>query len=272
MAAIEEKIKSLQHKKDIAAIQVRTLGSFEVVRGGEVISGKDWGRDKTVQLFQFLVTARHRRGLHKEQIVDRIWEDIDQKAADQNFKVALHGINKVLEPNRKSRTEAKYVIRQGLTYQLNIDDIWIDSEALEQFVALGNQTLSEHPDLAIQAYQEALALHEGIYLPNRLYEDWSSEERERLQVLTLGAFVTLGELLIEENPMESIRLTQQALLIDHAWEDAYRVQMQAYIQKGNRPMAIKAFQKCKQVLEEEFGIEPLPETKRLLQFITGIKA
>ena len=270
MESIETQISALLTKQKTAAIQVQTLGNFQVHRDGVLISSKDWGRDKTIQLFQFMVTARHRRALHKEQIVDRLWEDIDAKGAAQNFKVALHGINKVLEPNRKSRTEAKYILRQGLSYQLNFDEIWIDADALDQFIALGNQALTTKPELAKTIYREALILHHGVYLPERLYEDWSSEERERLQVLTLGAFVTLGELLLEENPIESIRLAQEALLIDHAWEDAYRVQMQAYLNKGNRPMVIKTYQKCKSVLDEEFGIEPLPETQKLLEKIKGI--
>lgn len=269
MKSIEQQIKDLIARKAAAALHIQTLGTFQVWREGTLLVAKDWGRDKTVQLFQFLVTARHRRGLHKEQIIDRIWEEADGKTGDQTFKVALHGVNKTLEPNRKSRTEARYILRQGVTYQLNLDEIWIDVDALEQFVALGNQALNTNPKLAEQAYREAIELHHGVYLPNRLYEDWSSEERERLQVLALGAMITLGELLIEENPMESVRLAQMALLIDAAWEDAYRIQMAAYFQKGNRPMAIKSYQHCVEVLEEEFGIEPLPETQALMRKIKG---
>ena len=123
--------------------------------------------------------------------------------------------------------------------------------------------------MAEEAYREAIDLHHGIYLPNRLYEDWSSEERERLQVLTLGAIITLAELELTQNPMESVRLASQAIQIDAAWEDAYRVQMQAYLNKGNRPMAIKTYRNCVKVLEEEFGIEPLPETQRLFREIQG---
>ena len=271
MREIENKIVDLIAKKKNAELHVQTLGNFQVWREDEKISSKEWGRDKTIQLFQFLVTARHRHGLHKEQIVDRLWEEVSGKAAAQNFKVALHGINKCLEPNRESRTEPRYILRQGVTYQLNTEEIWIDADALEKFIALGNQALTDHPHLAIKAYQEAVNLYQGTYLPNRLYEDWSSEERERLQILSLGAMITLGELLVETNPLESIRLAQQALLIDHAWEDAYRVEMEAYLQKGNRPMAIKTYQTCEKVLEEEFGIEPLPETQQLLKKIKGIK-
>ncbi len=278
MESIESQIQALIEQREKAAVRVQTLGSFQVWRPDESgraqvpIAPKEWGRDISTQLFQFLVTARHRRGLHKEQIIDRIWgESVGDKTGQQHFKVALHGLNKALEPQRKSRTEAKFILRQGVTYQLQLDAIWIDADALEHFIALGNQALPNHPELARQAYREAIELHHGVYLPNRLYEDWSSEERERLQVLTLGATISLGELLLRENPMESIRLAQQALLIDKAWEDAYRIQMEAYFLKGNRPMAIKTYQQCQKVLDEEFGIDPLPETRRLLERIRGVK-
>ena len=268
--SIAEQITQLKEKRATAAVQVQTLGNFQVWVNGERVHPKDWGRDKTEQLFQFLITARHRRGLQREQIIDRLWEDLDGKGGEQVFKVAMHGINKVLEPFRESRAEARFIIRQGLTYQLGVEEMWIDADAMEQYIALGNQYFAENPASAKSAYQEAINLHHGTYLPNRLYEDWSSDERERLQVLTLGTIITLGELLIDENPLESIRLAQQALLLDATWEDAYRLEMQAYLKKGNRPMAIKTYQQCEKILDEEFGIEPLPETQHLMKTILKV--
>lgn len=267
MISFSEQIEVIVTQQNEAHIHVFTLGNFKIHRHAESVPAKEWGRDITTQLFQFLVTARHRNGLHKEQIVDRIWEDMDSKSGEQNFKVALHGINKVLEPQRKSRAEPKYIIRQGVTYQLDTDNIWIDGDAMERYIAIGNRAMGDDTDAAIKAYGLAIDLHKGVYLPNRLFIDWSSDERERLQVLVLGAIVNLSELLLESNPMESIRLAQKALLIDSAWEDAYRIQMQAYYKRGNRPMAIKTYNKCVQILDEEFGIDPLPETKQLLSLI-----
>ncbi len=268
MIAIEDQIAELRTWRDRVSLRVQTLGNFQLWRDDQAIGSKEWGRDVSQQLFQFLVTNRHRHALHKEQIIDRIW--VDGKTGQQNFKVAHHGVTKVLEPDRKSRTESQYIIRQGLTYQLRFDNIWIDVEALDQFVALGNQALLHDPGLAQQAYREAINLYQGVYLPNRLYEDWSSEERERIQLIALGAIISLSELLVKDNPMESIRLTQQALQIDSTWEDAYRIQMEAYFAKGNRPMAIKTYQQCQKVLDQEFGIEPLPETQQLYRKIRGV--
>jgi DNA-binding SARP family transcriptional activator len=267
MLEFESQLEAIRTKRASASISVQTLGGFDVSRDGVGVSPKAWGRDKTVQLFQYFVTARHRKAQHKEQIMDRLWED---DADDQSFKVALHGINKVLEPTRKSHSDARYIARQGLTYQLNRAEIWVDADAMEDYIALGNQCFAAHPALAHAAYREAIALHKGVYLPDRIYEDWSCDERERLQVLALGAIITLSELLLDENPMESIRLSQQALLIDAAWEDAYRIQMEAWLRKGNRPMAIKTYQQCEKVLMEEMGIGPLPETKQLYKKITSL--
>lgn len=262
-------VEALAQKKTEALLQVYTLGGFEVCRQGVPIGTKAWGRDKTLQLFQYFITARRRKAQHKEQIMDRLWEE-DGSAGDQNFKVALHGVNKVLEPDKKSHGEARFIARQGQTYQLSMQEIWIDADAFEACVALGNRHLHSDPPAAIAAYTAAIDFYKGSYLPERIYEDWSCDERERLQVLALGAMISLSELLLVENAAESIRLSQQALLLDPTWEDAYRIQMQAWLQKGNRPMAIKTYHACERVLEEEMGIPPLPETKKLMKEIMAL--
>lgn len=269
MESFEHQLQILLDKQQTVPIKVQTLGNFHVWKNGQLLTPKDWGRDKAVQLFQFFVTSRHRNALHKEQITDRLWEE-DGEKGDQTFKVALHGLNKALEPEKKSHAEARYISRIGLAYQLNTNDIWIDSDIFEKCIAIGNRVLTEQPRLAQMAYRHAITLYQGIYLPDRIYEDWSCDERERLQVLALGTFTTLGELILNDNPLESIRLSQQALLIDAAWEDAYRIQIEAYFLKGNRPMAIKTYQQCEKVLEDEMGISPLPETKKLFKKIMAV--
>ena len=266
MSDYQHQLQELHNFKTNANIRIETLGNFCTYRNQIKIDNKDWGRDKTIQLLQYLISNRQRNALHKEKIMDNLWDDWN----DRDFKVALHGINKVLEPDRPSRTEPVYIIRQGVSYQIDLDKVWIDVEILEKYIIIGNSTLQSDLSLAKEAYLEAIKLYKGTYLPNRIYEDWSSEEREKSQLLILGAYITLAEILLEENPLESIRLAQHALNIDATWEDAYRIQMRAYIKKGNRPQAIKTYMKCEVVLEEEYGISPLPETKKLLQEIEAI--
>lgn len=260
------KLQELTSFKESAPIRIQTLGQFTVWRNNEKIDAKHWGRDKTIQLLQYLISNRRRHSLHKEKIMDHLWEDGD----DRDFKVALHGVNKALEPNRPSRTEASYIIRQGVSYHLNLEKIWIDVEVLEKYIIIGNEYFGTDNKIAKKAFKLAIELYDGIYLPNRIYEDWSSEEREKIQLLVLGAYIALAEILLKENPLESIRLAQFAISIDPTWEDAYRLQMHAYLAKGNRPQAIKAYKNCVSILDKEYGIEPLPETKKLIREIEEI--
>lgn len=251
-----------------AALCIQTLGGFQVWRDGVEITPAAWGREKALHLFQFFITMRRRATyLHKEQLVDRLWPQLDPEEGDRDFKVALHAIHKVLEPERRPRAEPRFIHRQGLSYGLDLEAIWIDADALEDLMVAGNQALPTDPDAAISHYRRALALYKGDYLPDRRYEDWSSAERERLQVLALGLMTTLADLLVEHTPLESIRLAQRVLAIDPVWEAAYRTQMQAYLTQGNRPLALRTYEQCVEILEREFGVEPLPETRSLYERI-----
>jgi len=253
----------LNEAKNLAELKVFTLGRFSLELNGEKIQD-NWGRDKAIQLFQFFITSRNRTALHKEQIMDRLW---DGDGSDQVFKVALHGVNKVLEPKKTGRGNSKFIQRQGSTYKLNMEKVWLDSAAMESFLEIGNQSFGENKDLAITAFQQAVVLYEGSFLPNRIYVDWASTERERLQMLALSGYLSLAELQLEQQPNESIRLSEKALNIDQTWEEAYRIQMMAHMIKGNRPQVIKTYQRCKEILEKEFGIAPLPATKQLYNTI-----
>lgn len=258
-------IQNILEKKNTAELYIETLGLFQVELNKDVIANSEWKRDAAVQLFQFFITTRNERALHKASIMDRLWGDMNEKSASRNFKAALHNLTKAIEPNRATTDEPKFIIRQGLTYRLDTSKVWLDIDALDEFIILGNQYLNDDPEIAAQAYQEAVTIYKGIYLPNRIYEDWCADERERIQVLVLGAMMSLAKLRLESNPNETIRLAKQALHIDPTWEEAYRLQMLAYMEEGNRPLAVKTYRKCEQILKKEFDIPPLPETRKVYE-------
>lgn len=256
-----------------AAIQtvplvVQTLGAFRVWRAGRPVDDGAWGRDKAVQLFQYLVTARRKR-LDKEQIVDALWPDLDAAAGDRDFKVALNAVQRALEPERAARAEPRFVRRWGAAYGLDLADVWVDAEALEGHVAAGNRALDADRTAAVGHYEAAAALYAGDYLPERRYDDWASVEQERLQVLAFGAMTTLAELLLASNPLESLRLAGNVLAADPVWEDAWRVEMRAHAARGNRALAIRAWERCVAALDRELGIAPLPETRAVYMSITN---
>lgn len=259
-------IKSTQNKLNTASVVIHNLGKFEVYVEGNKVSPKEWKRDKSLQLLQYMIIACYNKALHKEQIIDRLWED---EMDDKSFKVALHGITKVLEPNKKTHADSTFIERNGHTYRLLDEDIWIESVAFESLVNQGIALLDTQTLEAKEILRHGIDLYSGSYLPDRIFEDWSADERERLQLLYVNACMALSELVLEENPSETIQLCQKVLLQDFTWEDAYRIQMEAFYLKGNRPMAIKTYQLCEKVLWDEMAIKPLPQTKKVYQKILG---
>jgi two-component SAPR family response regulator len=259
-----------------APLRVQTLGAFHAWRNGapgaagpgSEIAPAEWGRDKALQLFQFLLTVRGRY-LHKEQIVDRLWPEQGWEQSDRDFRVALNAVYKALEPGRKPRAKSRFVRRRGGAYGLDMGQVYLDADAFEAHVSGGNEALPGDEDAAIEHYRAAVDLYGGDYLPERRYADWASVEQERLQVLALGTMTALAGLLAGTTPLESIRLTQRVLAQDPVWEDAYRAQMRAYASQGNRPLAMRTYAQCVDVLDREFGVEPLPETVSLYQRIVN---
>lgn len=252
-------------------IYVETLGGFRVFRYGEEIPSSQWQREKALHLFQYLITVRNNTARqHKERIVEQLWPDLDTKRSDRDFKVALNAVYKALEPERKARTESRYIKRSDLAYEIDLEQVRLDVVEFEALIERGNQQLAESQRQSVHSFRKALSFYKGDYLPERRYEDWAYSERERLQVLALNLMTTLARLVLAEHPLESIHLTQRVLTIDPIWEDAYRIQMRAYMRRGNRPMAIRTYQQCVETLRDELAIEPLPETTQLYcDIITG---
>jgi DNA-binding SARP family transcriptional activator len=248
-------------------LRVQTLGQFRVWRGDDPVAEHEWQREKARHLFQLLLIHRGRL-LQREQIVEQLWPQLDPQAAENHFKVALNALQHVLEPDRPPRAPAFFVQRQGTAYRLNpTAAIELDITTFERLISEAAQMAGTQPQPASELYRQALDLYTGDFLPDCLYEDWTSAERERLQVLALGTMTTLAELSVERCPLESLRLTQRVLTIDPIWEDAYRIQMRAFLVQGNRPLALRTYERCVEVLEREFGVEPLPETRELYEEI-----
>jgi LuxR family maltose regulon positive regulatory protein len=249
-------------------LSVRTLGHFRVWRqDGTEITISDWGREKARTLCQYLVTRR-RVLTPKERMAFDLWPDLDGRRADRDFRVALNALMRALEPHRQPRADSGFIQRQGTAYGL-VPALWdVDADRFVELVKSGARAESRDPDLAVGSYRAAVDLYHGDYLPDALYQDWASGEREHLLTLFLSSASRLAELLLESrDDQEAIALAETVLSRDPCWEEAYRVLMRAYERRGNRPQAIRVYQRCETALREELGLAPMPETIKLYRQI-----
>ncbi len=254
------------------SLRIQTLGMFRVWLDGTLLPNAVWKREKAQRLLQFLITVSlndSHRMLPKERIVAELWPTLDEKRADRDFKVALNALNDALEPDRSSRSLSSFVTRHGLAYGLNPEaSIQIDAEEFWLGLKTAARLEREDVDAAIDAYRDAIDRYAGDYLPDALYEDWASLERERLQTLFLSGALRLAALLLAQGGyQESIHLCQSVLIIDPYWEEAYRLMMISHTQRGNRPLALRVYDQCHQALDEGLDLLPMPETTDLYEII-----
>ncbi len=251
-----------------ASLRVQTLGMFRVWLDGALLPGAVWKREKAQRLFQFFVTLRlndSQQVMPKDRVVSELWPRLDPKRADRDFKVALNALNDALEPDRSARSLSSFITRHGLAYGLAPDAaISIDAEDFRRGLKAAARLERDDPDAAIDTYRDAIDHYAGDYLPDALYEDWASLERERLQTLYLSGAMRLAALLLQRGGyQESIHLCQSVLMIDRYWEEAYRLMMISHALRGNRPLALRVYEQCQAVLGNGLNLQPMAETTRL---------
>ena len=91
------------------------------------------------------------------------------------------------------------------------------------------------------------------------FDIWLAGERERL---VDRARVLAEQLLREKTDSASVIVAaQQLLAIDRSHEGAWRALMRAYAERGERGMAIHAYERCRSVLADQIDAQPSEETQ-----------
>lgn len=137
----------------------------------------------------------------------------------------------------------------------------LDTQAFEGLVGpaleIGPEALT--PDLA-SCLEGAVTLHRGRLL-EPCDDDWVLAERTRIETLYL---TTLDYLVVHHGRQgEHVKVRhygELALALEPLREDVHRHLMTAYAAAGRDDLVERQFERCRQVLLDELGADPLPET------------
>ncbi len=145
-------------------------------------------------------------------------------------------------------------------------DLWLDAAEFERLVVDGDRLFEQRIDSSLDSYRQALERYRSDYLQDYPYDDWCSEERERLLGLYLHAADRLAGALAERGRwQETIDACQAILQRDDCWEQAYRLLMLAHARLGNRAQALRTYQRCVERLREELDVPPSAATVALAE-------
>ncbi|MCA0986968.1 BTAD domain-containing putative transcriptional regulator [Guptibacillus algicola] len=246
-------------------LRIKTLGEFSVSLGDKVLDHKDWQREKGKELFQYLLVRRN-TFVRKEEIFDDIWPEADESSSQRDFKVAFNALNKALEPDRKTRGQPYFVVRQDSSYGFNKTAVIdVDSFHFDHWITEG---LKENRVLqSKKLLEKGLQYYEGEFLPDRR-APWAQRERERLRQLYVRGLEKLAQLSIRLSDFDkAIPLCRKIIEVDSLWEEAYRLLMYCYYQRNNRPQAMRLYHECVEKLREELAVDPMKATKQMYDMI-----
>jgi DNA-binding SARP family transcriptional activator len=248
-------------------LAIQLLGDFRVCVGSRAIPEREWTVRKARSLVTLLALAP-RHGLHREQVIDRLWPNLDPEDGTNNLHRVLYVARRILEPDLSPRRAASYLrLCDDILVLEGSGGLWIDVEA---FLAA---TRAAHERGTPQAYQEALHLYTGDLVPEDRYEDWAIASREWLRGLRVTLLVRLAGVQEQSgNLSAAIDALQQVAAIDPVHEEAQGLLMRLLVQIGRRHLALRQYQALCAALQRELDVEPEASLQALYQDIRDGRA
>lgn len=108
----------------------------------------------------------------------------------------------------------------------------------------------------------------GMHIPVEPFERWLAIERQRFDAARLDLLRRLATALAAARENEkAIATCRQVLSLDPLSEESHRLLMTVLADTGNRGSALLHYEQCVEILKDELGVAPDPETVRLAEAI-----
>jgi len=233
---------------------IRALGRVQVRINDRTVSSADWQVQTSRDLF-FLLLA-HPEGMTKESVSATFWPDISPGEMKLRFKNTIYRMRHAVGKQAVVLQDDYYHFNRGLDYEYDVEEF---QKAVRQAAKAAT------PRERISMYQTALRLYKGHYLPE-MDAMWVITERERLYQMYIDAVLQLAELQFSsEQHQQALDTLQKALNQDASLEAAHRMAMRIHAALGNRAAVVRQYERCRQVLLEDYNAEPSPQTQSLMQ-------
>jgi len=206
---------------------------------------------KTRALLAVVALSAPRPAL-RGRLAELLWSRRPEEQARASLRQEIHRLLETLSP---AGAEIIQVTRDHLS--LKPGAVWVDVEEVMR-------ATTDQPASLSLLDGDLLEDLDGI---DPTFDAWLTTERERLRDRARN----VAEALLRESsePEAAIPAAQRLLQIDRAHEGAWRALMRAHVARGERGMAIQAYDRCRAVLADLLDAAPSQETQKLLAEIRG---
>ncbi len=256
------------HRGEPSRLSIRLLGELLLQYNDAPLLTAAWTKQKPLALLEILLTFRD-TAVPKDRLIEWLWPHLEISSATNSLRVSIRQLRKALRPPKSRTPSMEYIRTRHEGYCFAADGAWIDVDEFQAEYKAGTRAASNNELMEAQAHLEAsIALYRGDYLQNAPYEEWARPERQRLRGLYLSALGGLASIHALSGRYENaILLCEQILSIDQCHEVTYSQLMRCQYAAGDRVGAVRTFERCRERLNAELGLNPMPETERLYQQI-----
>ncbi|MEY2422182.1 MAG: hypothetical protein QOI95_2249 [Acidimicrobiaceae bacterium] len=238
----------------MASVRYGILGPLEVDDGRRLV---DLGSPKQRAVLALLLINRN-RVVSLDRLIDQLWNGEPPQRAIASLQAYLSNLRRLLEPTRLPRAAATTIVTSPPGYVLRADAEQVDAARFEELVRRGRQMLGENrPRECLELLTSALDLWRGPALADFAYEPFARSEIVRLEELHLAAMEDRFAATLDLGGEVDVVPELEVVVREHPFRERFWAQlMLALYRSGRQSDALRAFQRARDVLVDELGVEP----------------
>jgi len=239
-------------------IEFRVLGPLEVVDETRVLP---LGGHKQRGVLALLLLERN-RVVPRDRLVDALWGESPPASAANSVQVYVSKLRRLLGDGGSGESA---LVTAPPGYLLRVAPGTLDADEFERLLVDGKSSLrSESFAEAEMILANAITLWRGPALADLASEPFAQPEIARLEGLRLDALEARFEAMLAVGRESEAVGELQALVALHPLDERLRAQlMVALYRSGRHADALETYRAFRQLLDEELGLEPNPELRRL---------
>lgn len=238
------------------------LGSFVCKEAGDGQAKKNVIPDKVgkkaLSFLQYMI-VNHARNISSEELIEQFWSEKGSSDPANALKSMLFKIRNLLKTMYPKQENLILTLQGCYAWNPSVR-FCLDSEEFEKICLEARKQSGEE---YLETLLRAAALYKGDFLSGN-DSDWAFSLRRYYQTLYLDVCKMVLPLLQEkERWMEIISICEQASAVDFGSDTFIVYQMQALIAMGHPERAVEAYQTFREMLWEEFEIEPAEHVEQI---------
>ena len=243
-------------------LRIQLLGAFTVYVDGIAVEAGQWRLRKAKSLVAMLALAPA-QSRHRDQVLDRLWPDLEPAAAARNLHQTLYVARRALA-GPSAETIGLLPIRDEQVVLNGTGPVDVDVLHFERSAAAA---LASGDEASLRAASD---LYGGDLLPDLPDADWLITRRDELRETHREVLVKLATAVQQRAPEEALVILTRALESDPIHEGAVRAQMVVLAELGRRSEALARYERLVDDLLDAFGTDPDTRTVELFrELLTG---